>query len=163
MLGEGEMRVRTRAHVLVLGHGRVPGLVQDLGLGPHGTTEGVILMNLRGMEGMAEGVEVGLGLEGGEEVDVLGTVRVPGPVPHHPAEALGLRVDAHQATSVAGMEDAGRGRLRTLCVPAAHGRDLILVPVPDLHVLARGRAPCLTLLTRDTVGAGAGVVRVLDL
>ena len=161
MAREGEMRVRTHAHVL--GHGRVPGLVQDLGLGPHCTTGGVILMNLRGMEGMAEGVEVGLGLEGGEEVGVLGTVQVPGLVPHHPAEVLDLRVGAHQATSVAGMEDADRGRPRTPCVPAAHGRDLTLVPVPAPHVLVRGPVPCLTLLTRDTVGAGAGVVRVLDL
>ena len=45
-----------------------------------------------------------------------------------------------------------------LCIPAAHGRDLTLVPV-----LGRGRPPCFTLPLRGTAGARAGVARVRDL
>ena len=55
------------------------------------------------------------------------------------AGLLGLRTDGRQVTSVEVTEDAEQGNLHTLCVQAAHGRDLTLV-----HVLARERAPCLT-------------------
>jgi len=169
MVGEEEethVPIHVRAHVL--GRARVLGLVPDHGLGPHGIG-GAILMSLRGMAGTVEGAEVGSGLveEVEEEAGVVGIVKPLGLVLHHLAGVLDPHADGRQATNVAGTEGAGRGRPRTLCVPVAHGRDLTLVPVPvpvpAPHVLARGRAPCLTLPTRGTVGVGAGVARVLGL
>jgi hypothetical protein len=151
-----------RAHVL--GRVRVLGLVLGPGPGLHGITGDVILMNLPDMVHTVEGAEVGLGLaEEVVEVRVVDIVKALGLVLHHVAGLLDLRADGPQVTSVEGMEDAERGPPRILFVPVAHERDLTLVLVPALHVLARGRAPCLTLLTRDTVGAGVGVARVLDL
>ena len=124
----------------------------------------MILASLPGLEGTVEGVEMGLGLEGvEEEVNVADTVKLPGPVLHHVAGVQGLHGGDHQAMSVVGMEGAGRGRPHSLCIPAGHRRDLTPVPVPALHVLGRGRAPCLILPTRGTVGAEAGVGPVLDL
>jgi hypothetical protein len=116
------------------------------------------------MAGTVEGVEVGSGLveEVEGEVVVVDIVKVLGLVLHL-VGVLDPLADDRQATSVAGTEGAERGRLHTLCVLVAQGRDPTLAPVPVLHVLARGRAPCLTLPTRGTVGAGAGVARVLDL
>ena len=170
MEGEGEeTHVPIRAHAPVLGRAlcriRVLGLVLDHDLAPHGIAEGAILTSLRGMAGTVEGAEVGLGLveEVEGEVDVADTVRSRGLVLHCLAGVLCPRADGRRATSVAGTAGAERGRRRTLCVLAVHGRDLTLVLVPALHVLARGRAPCLIPPTRDTVGAGAGVARVLDL
>lgn len=166
---EEEMHVLFHVHALVLGralaHVRVLGLVPDHGLAPRGILEGAILMNLRGMGGTVEGPEVGLGLVGevGGEPAVVDIVKSLGLVLHYLAGVLDPHADGRRATSVAGTEGAERGRLHTLCAPVAHGRDLTLVPVPALHVLARGRAPCLTLPTRGTVGVGAGVSHVLDL
>jgi len=151
------MRVLIHAHAL--GRVRVLGHVLGLGPGPHGIAEGMILTSL---PGMAEGVEVGLGLvEEAEEARVVDTVQVQGLVLLYVAGLLGLRAGGHQVTSVGATEGVERGRLRILCVPVAHERDLILVPA--LHVLVRGPALSLTLPTQDTVGAGAGVVRVLGL
>jgi len=148
----------------VLGRVRVLGLVLDRGLGPHGIVGGAILTSLRGMAGTVEGEEVGLGLveEVGGEAGVVAIVKPLGLVLHYLAEVLDPHADGRQATNVADMEGAERGRPRTLCVLAAHGRDLTLVLDPAPHVLVRGHAPCLTLPTRGTVGAGAGVDRALD-
>ena len=161
MVEEGRMCVPIHAHAHVPDRVRVLGLPPGRGHGPHGTAGGAILMSPRGMEDMVEGGEVGSEpVQGEEEVDAVDTVKALGPVLHH-AEVLGLRVDARRVMSVVGMEDAERDRLHILCVLAVHERDLTLVLA--LHVLARGRAPCLTLPTRGIVGAGAGVTRLLDL
>lgn len=162
---EEETHALTHAPAPVLGRalGRVRVLGLDRGLGPRGTAGGAILMNLRGTVDTVEGVEVGLGpVEGVEGApDVAGTVKALGLV-RPLAGVLDPRADGRQATNVAGTEGAGRDLPRTLCVLVAHGRDLTLVLVPVLHALARGRALCLTLPTRGTVGAGAGAARVLD-
>ena len=157
-------------YVLILVPGRAPGLarvrvlglVLDRALGPHGLAGGAIRTSPRGTADTVEGVEVGLGLveEVEGEADAVDIVRTPSLVHRH-VGVLGPHADGHQATSVADMEGAEQGRLHTLCVLVAHGRDLTLVLA--LHVLGRGRAPCLTLPTRGPVGAGAGVARVLDL
>jgi len=148
----------------VRGRVRVLGLVHDHGLGPHDIAGGAILTSLRGMGGMAEGAEVGLGLVRGVEgeADVVGIVKPPGLVLHL-AGVLDLHADGRRAMNVADMDGGERGHPHTLCVLAAHGRDLTLVLVPALRVPVRGRAPCLTPPTRGTVGAGAGAARVLDL
>lgn len=163
-IAEGEeMLVLIHVRVHVLGRVRVlgPVLGRGLGLGLHGITGGVILTSLLGM---VEGAEVGSGPVGGvEEVRVLDIVKALGLVLHHVAGLLGLHADGHRVTSVEGTGDAERGRLRILYDPVAHERDLILVHAPVPHALARGLAPCLTLPTRDSVGAEAGVVPVLDL
>ena len=113
---------------------------------------------------MAEGAEVGLGLVGeAEGVGVVDIVKALGLVLHRVAGLLDLLAGGRQVMSVEGMEDAERGPLRILYGPVAHERGLTLVHVPALHVLARGRALCPTLPTRDTVGAGAGVARALGL
>lgn len=144
----------------VLAHARDLGLVLDRGLGPRGITGGAIPTSLRGM---AEGVEVGLGLvEEAGEVDVVDIAKSLGLVLHHLVGVLYPHADGRRVTNVGGTEGADRGHLHILCVPVAHERDLTLVLVPALHVLARGRVPCHTLRTRGTVGAGAGVARVLD-
>jgi hypothetical protein len=163
MVEEGRMCVPIHAHVP--DPVRALGLLPGRGRGPRGTAGGAILMNPRGMEGMVEGGEVGSEPAGGVEgVDAVDTVKALGPVLHHLVEVLCLCVDARQAMSVVGTEDAERDRLHILCVLAVHERDLTpLALALALHVLARGRAPCLTLPTRGTVGAGAGVTRVLDL
>ena len=152
--------IHARAHVL----GRVR--VLGLGLGPdlHGIAGGAILTSLPGMVDTVEGAEVGLGqAEEVEEVHVVDIVRALGLVLHHVAGLRGLRADGRRVTSVEGTEGAERGLPHILSVPVAHERGLTLVLVPVLRVLVRGRAPCLTLPTRDTVGAGAGAARVLDL
>ena len=111
-----------------------------------------------------EGVEVGLRLEGvEEEVNAVDTLRLPVLILHHVAGVQGLRGDDRQATSVGGAEGADQGRPYILCVPADHGRSLTPVPVTALHALARGRARCLILPSRGTVGAGAGVAPAPDL
>jgi len=166
---EEEMHVPTHVRAPALGralvHVRVLGLVLDHGLAPRGIAGGAILTSLRGMAGTVEGVEVGLErveeVEG--EADVADIVKNLSLVLHHLAGVLDPHADGRRATSVAGTEGAERGRLHTLCVLVAHGRDLTLVLVLALHVLARGRAPCLTPPTRGTVEAGAGVARALDL
>ena len=116
---------------------------------------------------MVEGAGVGLGLvEGVEEAGVVDIVKTLGLV-LCPVGALDLHADGRRATSVAGTEGAERGRLHTLYALVVHERDPTLVPVPVpvpvLRVLVRGPAPCLTLPTRDIVGAkveaGAGVAR----
>ena len=164
MVGEGE-----GTHALILVPGRAPGLarvrvlglVLDRALGPHGIAGGAIRTNPRGMADTVEGVEVGLGLVGEVEggADVVDIVRTPS-LAHRHEGVLDPHADGHQATSVVDTEGAERGHLHTLCVLVAHGRDLTLVLA--LHVLGRGRAPCLTLPTRGPVGAEAGVARVLD-
>jgi len=152
-------------HVRVLGralaHVRVLGLVLDHGLAPRDIAGDVIPTNLRGM---VEGVEVGLGLveEVGGELGVVDIVKTLGLVLHL-VGVPDLHADDRQVMSVAGTEGAERGRLHTLCVLVVQGRDLTLALDPVLHVLARGRAPCLTLPTRGTVGAEAGVAHVLGL
>ena len=154
--------MRVRAHVLgrVRGLGLVPAHVLVL----HGMPGGAIPTSLPDLEGTVEEVEVGLGPEGvEEEVGAVDTVQLPGPVLHHVAGVQGLHGGDHQAMSVVDMEGADRGRPHILCVPVGHGRDLTLVLVPALHVLGRGRAPCLILPTQGTVGAEAGVAPVLDL
>ena len=157
------MRVLIHVRAHVLGRVRVLGLVLDRGLGLHGTAGGAILTSLPGMSHTVEGAEVGLGLgEEVEELHVEDIVQAPGLV-LHVAGLLDLRADDRQVTSVEGMGDAERGRLHILCAPVAHERDPTLVHVPVLHVLARGHALCLTLPIQDTVGAGAGVARVLAL
>ena len=158
------MRAPIHARAPVLGRVRVLCLVRDHGLGLRGIAGGVILTSLRGMEGTAEEVEVGLGLVGevGGEVDGVGIAKHPGLV-HHLAGVPDPHAGGRRATNVEDTEDAERGLPHTLCVLVAHGRDLILVPAPALHVPARGRVPCLTPPTRGTVGAGAGVARVLVL
>jgi len=160
---EGETHVHIHVLGRVLGHIRVLGL--DHALGPPGMPGGAILMNPRGMAGTVEGAEEGLGLveEAEGEVVAVDIVKPLGLVLHHPVGVPDPCADGHQATNVGGMEGAGRGRLHTLFVPVVHGRDLTPVPVPVPHVLAQERAPCLTLLTRDIAGAGAGVARVLGL
>ena len=159
--GGEETCVLTHAHVL--GRVRALGPVLGRGLGLHGIAEGAILMNLPGMVDTVEGAEVGLGLvQEVDEVPAVDIVNLLGLVLRYVAGLLGLHADGRQVTSVEVMEGAERGRLHTLCVPVAHGRDLTLVHVLALRVLARGRAPCLTLPTRNTVGAEAGVPRVLD-
>ena len=157
-----EREIHARTHVRALAHVRVLGL--DHGPALRDIAGDAILTNLRGMAGTVEGAEVGLGLveEVEGEVGVVDIVKLLGLVLHL-AGVLDSHVDGHQATSVAGTEGAERGRLHTLCALVAHGQDLILVLVPALHVLARGRALCLTLPTRGTVGVGAGVARVLGL
>jgi len=163
---EGGEEAYALTHVRVLGRALCPArllcLVPDHGPGPPGMLEGATLMNPRGMAGTAEGV---VGLVLGEEVEgeavVVGIDHTLGLVLHHLAEVLGPHADDRRVMSVAGMEGAERGRLRTPCALVARGRDLILVPA--LHVPARGRVLCLTLPTRGTVGVGAGVARVLDL
>ena len=161
----GETHAPIHAHARVPGHVRVHGLVRDHGLGPHDTAGDAILTSLRGMGGMVEGAEVGLGLAGevAEEVGVVGIVQPPGLVPHHPAGVLDPHADGRRATNVADMGGAERGLPHTLCVLVAHGRDLTLALVPALHAPVRGRALCLTPPTRGTVGAGAGAARDLDL
>ena len=156
--GETHAPIHVRALGRALAHVRVLGL--DHGLAPRDIAGDVIPTNLRGMAGTVEGVQVGLGLVGGE-VGVVDIVKTLGLVLHL-AGVPDLHADDRQATSVVGMEGAERDRLHTLCVLAAQGRDLTLALDPVLHVLARGRAPCLTLPTRGTVGAGAGVARVPD-
>jgi len=162
---EEEFHVLIHVRAPVLGRALAHVRVLGLGLGPRGMLGGAILMSPRGMAGTVEGVEVGLGLveEVEGEADVVDIVNTPGLVLHHLVGVLDPRADDRQATSVADTEGAERGRLHTLCALVAHGRDLILVLVPALHVLARGHALCLTLPTRGTVGVGAGVVRVLGL
>ena len=167
---EEEEEMHVPIHVRVPGralpHVCVLGPVLDHGLAPHDIVGDVILTNLRGMAGTVEEVGVGLELVGevGEEVGVVGIVKALGLV-LRPAGVLDPHVDGRQATSVAATEGAELGRLHTLSVLVAHGRDLTPALVLVLHVLARGRAPCLTLPTRGIVGAGVGarVVRVLDL
>ena len=158
---EGETHALIHARVPVLGRVRVLGLVRDHGLGPRDIVGGAILTNLRGMVGTVEGAEVGLGPVGevAGEADVVGIVKPPGPAPHL-AGVLDPHADGHRATNAVDTDDAEQGRPHTLCVLAAHGRDLTLVLVPALPVLARGRAPCLIPPTRGTVGAG--VARVPD-
>jgi len=164
---EGEIHapIHVRALGRALAHVRVLGLVLDHGPAPRDIAGDAILTNLRGMAGTVEGVEVGLGLveEVEGEVGVVDIVKPLGLVLLHLAGVLDSHADGHQATSVAGTEGAERGRLHTLCVLVAQGRDLTLALVPVLRVLVRGRAPCLTLPTRGTVGVGAGAARVLDL
>lgn len=161
-----EREIHARTHVRALGralaHVRVLGL--DHGPALRDIAGDAILTNLRGMAGTVEGAEVGLGLveEVEGEVGVVDIVKLLGLVLHL-AGVLDSHVDGHQATSVAGTEGAEQGRLHTLCVLVAQGRDLTLALVPVLRVLVRGRAPCPTLPTRGTVGVGAGVARVLDL
>lgn len=160
---QGEVCAPFHARAPVLGRalGRVHVLGLDHGLGPHVIAGDAILTSLQGMVGTVEGVGAGLVLveEVEGEGDVVDTVEPLGLVLR--LVGVGPHVDDHQATNVAGTEGAGRGRPRTLCALVGRGRDLTLVPA--LHVLDRGRAPCLTLPTRGTVGAGAGVVPVLDL
>ena len=164
MVEEGESHAPIRALGRALAHVRVLGLVLDHGLAPRDIAGDAILMNPRGMAAMVEGVEVGLELveEVEGEADVVDIVKALGLVLHL-VGVLDPHADGRQAMSVAGMEGAERGRLHILCVLVAQGRDLTLALVPVLRVLARGRAPCLTLPTRGTVGVGAGVAHVLDL
>jgi len=162
-------RVLIHAHALVLGRAlrrvRVLGPGLDHGPGPHGTVGGAILTSPRGMAGMVGGAEVGSELveEAEGEAVAVDIVKALGLVLNLLVGVLAHYADGRQAMSVAGLEGVERGRLRTLCALVAHGRDLTLVHVPALHVLARERAPCLTLPTRGTVGVGAGVARVLGL
>lgn len=160
---QGEVCAPFHARAPVLGRalGRAHVLGLDHGLGPHVITGDATLTSLRGMVGTVEGAGAGLVLvaEVEEEGDVVDIVEPLGLVLH--LAGVGPHADDRQATNVAGTEGAGRGRPRTLCALVGHGRDLTLVPV--LRVLGRGRAPCLTLPTRGTVGAGAGVAPVLDL
>jgi len=162
----GETHVPFHARGPVPGRVRVLGLVLDRGLGPQDIAGGATLTSLRGMGGTVEGAEVGLGLVGevGEEepVDAVGIVKPPGLAPHL-AGVLGPHADGRRATNVADTDGAERGLPHTLCVLVAHERDLTLVLVPALHALVRGRAPCLILPTRGTVGAGVGAARVLGL
>ena len=162
--GETHAPIHVRALGRALAHVRVLGLVLDHGLAPRDIAGDVIPTNLRGMVGTVEGVEVGSGLveEVEGEAGVVDIVKTLGLVLHL-VGVPDLHADDRQATSVAGTEGAERGRLHTLCVLVAQGRDLTLALDPVLHVLARGRAPCLTLPTRDTVGAGAGVAHALGL
>jgi len=159
--GETYAPIHVRAHGRALAHVRVLCLVLDHGLAPRDIAGDVIPTSLRGM---VEGVEVGSGLveEVGGELGVVDIVKNLGLVLHL-VGVPDLHADDRQATSVAGTEGAERGRLHTLCVLVAQGQDLTLALDPVLHVLARGRAPCLILPTRGTVGAGAGVAHVLGL
>ena len=160
--GESCVLIHVHVHVLgrALGHARVLG--PNHGLGPHDTIGGATLTSPRGMVRTAEEAEEGLESVGevAGEADVAGIVEPLGLVLHL-AGVVDPLADDRQVTNVADMEGAERGRPRILCVLAAHGQDLTLVPAP--HALGRGRAPCLTLPTRDTVGAGAGVARDLGL
>jgi len=154
--GETYVPIRVRAPGPALARVPVLGLVLDHGLAPRDTVGDGIPTSLRGTAGMVEEVEVGSEpAEGVEEVGVVDIVKTQGLVLHL-VGALDLHADDRRATSVAGTEGAGRDRLHTLCALVAHGRDPTLVLVPDLHGLVRGLAPCLTLPTRDTVGAEAG-------
>jgi len=162
--GVTHVLIHARALGRALGPVRVRCLVPDRDRGPRGIVGGVILTSPRGTAGTVGGAEADSELA--EEVE-------GGAVAVDIAKALGLvlslvgvlchHAGGRRAMSVAGTEDVERGRLHTPCALVAHGRDLTLVPVPALHVLARGRAPCLTLLTRGTVGVGAGAARVLGL
>jgi len=155
--GETCVPIRVRAPGPALARAPVLGHVLDHGLVPPDSAGDTIPTSLRGTAGMAEGAVVGLELaEGVEEVGAVDIVKARGLVLHL-GGALDPHADDRRVTSVAGTEDAGRGHLHTLCALVAHGRDPTLVLVPVLHVLVRGLAPCLTLPTRDTVGAGARV------
>lgn len=155
--GETRVTIRVRAPSPALAHVPVLGLVLDHGLVPRDTAGDAIPTSLRGTAGMVEGVEVGLELvEEVEGVGVADIVKTLGLV-LFPVGALDLHADGRRATSVAGTEGAGQGHLHTLYALVAHGRDPTLVLDPVLRVLVRGPAPCLTLPTRDTAGARAGV------
>lgn len=73
----------------------------------------------------------------------------------HFTGAVDPRVGDRRMANLASTEGAGRGHPRTLCVQAACGRDLALVPTHTFYVPGRGCAPCLTIHTQGRVGAGA--------
>ena len=67
-------------------------------------------------------------------------------------QGLGLGVEAQQQRMAAGMG----GRATVLAIDAAgQGLLLAVVPVVDLHVVARGRKPVQRALQRAAAGAGA--------